>query len=275
MTKKKAKTRVDLILDRSGSMWSGRDETVIGYNEHVQQFRQDAENQDLEVSLTTFNGNVFEHHWNVPAKELNEATVESYQPGGLTALRDAIGYVIDKHLSEEDDLDYAHLVIIISDGGENASRQYSPEMISELFEGCEKSGRWTFTFMGCDQAHLLNTGMQLKAGNVAKWDNKSKKAAKRGMAGSKKAVARYMAARCVDPNNFCPMNEDYWMPVRGAEGTQGACGPCGLADLTAANPDLDNSIYKPEGELCSSVFSTSNRVIGEGVTYNRPASKTS
>jgi hypothetical protein len=257
-------------------MWSGRDETVIGYNEHVQQFKQDAKNQDLEVCLLTFNGNVFEHEWNVPAEKLNEATVESYQPGGSTALRDAVGYVIDKHLAN-DDPEYAHLVIIISDGRENASRQYSPEMISELFEGCEKSGRWTFTFMGCDQAHLLGTGMKINESNVARWNNKDKRSARRGMKGSRKAAARYMAARVETPNleKFCccDANEDYWMPVRGAEGAEGApgtVGPVGPADLTAANPELDNSTYVPEGNLCSTVFSTSNCVIGEGVEYSRP-----
>jgi hypothetical protein len=270
---KKAKTKVTIILDRSGSMWSCRDETVIGYNEHVQQFQEDCEEQNIEVSLLTFNGNVFEQFWAKPAAELQEAEIESFQPGGATALRDAVGYAIDKHNAELD-TDAAYLLIVISDGQENKSQQYSPAVISELLEGCEKSGRWTITYMGCKKEDLVGSGMEtLSFGNVATWDNKSKKAAARGMAASKMAAKKYMAARVFDPESFCPRSDYYDLSEDcGVKGPEGPCGAVGAADFTTDNEVLDKeaSSYTPKGSLCATVFETSNRVIGSGVTYSRP-----
>jgi uncharacterized protein YegL len=293
--KKKKKTKAILLLDRSGSMWNCRDETVIGYNEHVQQFQEDCKDKDLdlEVCLLSFNGNVFEHQWNVPAEKLQEATIESFVPGGATALRDAVGYAIDKVLSEYDP-DTAYLFIIISDGADTKSQQYSEAAIAELLEGCEKSDNMTLTFMGCKKEDLTGAGLEnLNMKNMAVWDTGSEKAARRGMHAGKKAAAKFMRARASSAGSF--KSEDYydlheevaeladehpelknpWFSPAGAggpDGVMGPGGPCGAFDLTGDTSvlDVDVANYTPKGPLCSSVFETSNRVIGTGVAYSRP-----
>jgi len=289
--KKKPKTKAILILDRSGSMWNCRDETVIGYNEHVQQFQEDCKEQDLEVCLLSFNGNVFEHHWNVPAEKLQEATIESFVPGGATALRDAVGYAIDKVLMELDP-DTAYLFIVISDGADTKSQQYSEKAMAELLEGCEKSDNMTLTFMGCKKEDLTGAGLDnLNVKNMAVWDNTSKKAAKRGMHAGKKAAAKFMRARASSAGSY--KSEDYYdlseevaeaaadhpelenpwySPAGAGRGAKGPEGPMGAFDLTGETSVLDVDVenYTPKGTLCSSVFETSNRVIGTGVAYSRP-----
>jgi len=306
---KKPKTKVAIVLDRSGSMWTTRDQVVEGYNEHVQQLKEDAKNQDIEVSLVTFNGNVYEHHWNVPAEELQEASIESFRPGGATAFVDAMGYVIDKYLSEDPDPDCAYLIIAISDGKENASTQYSPEMISELVEGCSASG-WTITYMGCSESDLKQVQKMtgIAASNMAKWDNKKKGTARGGMKAGAGKVGRYMAMRCTSEISPSVRLDTFHSPVFGecadysevdepakvdepskvdhvtAKGKHPDMGPKPKKPYSPAEdfaghwgepiPAVDGPIPKdlpstPKNPYVP-VFATTNCVIGGENTYTRP-----
>jgi hypothetical protein len=257
-------------------MWSTRDEVVIAYNELVQQFHEDAKNQHLEVSLLTFNGNVYEHMWNEPAEKLEEATCESYVPSGATALRDAVGYAIEKHNAEYDP-EAAYLLVIISDGKDNPQNtpQYSPEVLSELIEGCEKSDHWTIAYTGCQKTDLDDSGLNLKK-NVALWDNKTSHGAVAGGMANTAAAKKYMRERVFDPECFCPRSDYY--DLSGEEGF-GEIIPCsdGAADFRTASSDFPtlNNPYVPKGELSDAVFKTDaqNRVMGAGVSYTRPESK--
>ena len=71
----KPKTHVAIILDRSGSMSGTRMPTVTGYNEQIEQVQNDSKDQDILVSLVTFNGHVYEHFWNESADKLTKASV--------------------------------------------------------------------------------------------------------------------------------------------------------------------------------------------------------
>ena len=149
----KNKTYVAIVLDRSGSMKFPielKEKTVIGYNEQVQQIKANATEGEYFVSLVTFNGEVYEHVWNAPAEDLKESTMESYKPGGATALLDAEGYVIDKLLKTTDPTDEnnAYLVIVITDGHENSSIHFSADKLKSMKGDLSN---WTFTYMGCDK----------------------------------------------------------------------------------------------------------------------------
>jgi len=179
----KPKTYVTIILDQSGSMCDTKAQAVQGYNEQVQQMKLNSKDQDIFCSLITFNGEVFEHLWCEPADKLTEATTEDYKTEGSTAMRDAIGYAIEKLQKTVDSSgDVAHLVVIISDGEENTSRHYSVEALSELKTSVDKTGKWTFTYMGCDEKYLKKVAQQLNIpiSNVAKWSNATPELAVRG-----------------------------------------------------------------------------------------------
>lgn len=180
----KPKTYVTIILDQSGSMCDTKAQAVQGYNEQVQQMKLNSKDQDIFCSLITFNGEIFEHLWCEPADKLTEATTEDYKTEGSTAMRDAIGYAIEKLQKTVDSSgDVAHLVVIISDGEENTSRHYSVEALSELKTSVDKTGKWTFTYMGCDEKYLKKVAQQLNIpiSNVAKWSNATPELAVRGM----------------------------------------------------------------------------------------------
>jgi hypothetical protein len=174
-----------IVLDRSGSMASTKDAAIEGLNEQVQQARLRANEHDLRCSFVTFNGEVFEHLWDQPASELQEADPNDFQPMGGTAMRDAVGYTVQKLLATAgpDDGETAYLVYVISDGQTNSDLHYSVPQLKELVEGCQATKRWTFTYMGCDEAYLrliaAQTGTPIA--NFAAWSNKTGRDARKAL----------------------------------------------------------------------------------------------
>jgi uncharacterized protein YegL len=193
------KTYVALVLDQSGSMSTRKAEAAQGYNEQVQQMKINSKDQDIFCSLITFNGDVFEHKWCEKAEDMVEATAEDYETNGSTAMHDAIAYTIEKlkKTTEADD-NTAYLVVVISDGDENASRHYKdPALLRKLIEGCQKTGKWTFTYMGCDAAYLQKVAEEtaIPLANMAMWSTATPELATRGLHLNSARVGGYYKCR--------------------------------------------------------------------------------
>lgn len=152
--KSELKTRVAIILDRSSSMDSIRGETISAFNEQVDAIRKGSEEMDTRVSLVTFATGVDDPViWNKPVDSLKKLTKADYQPNGMTSMYDAVGLTIDKlrALPEAEDKNTSFLVVIISDGFENNSKEYNSELISSRVKKLQDSERWTFTYLGANQ----------------------------------------------------------------------------------------------------------------------------
>lgn len=182
MSNQNPRTRIALVLDRSGSMGDDpanpnrRQETIDGYNNQIREIRANANSQEIFVNLFTFNHDVFEHLINQPADKLEEATLESYQPDGWTAWYDGMSHAIDTLIEQgADDPDCAFLVIVISDGQNNRSKYATAASLNSKIAECKATGRWTFTFMGCDETYIKEVAKSvgLDMGNVALWSNKN------------------------------------------------------------------------------------------------------
>ena len=192
---------VAIILDKSGSMGGTREQTVGGYNEHIQQIKADAdENLEILTCLVTFNGQVFEHLWLAEPDTLEEAKVENYVPSGSTAMRDAMGYTVNKLLdtcSKFSDEETSYLVVMISDGEENTSTHFTVEALREIVEAQQGQDNWTFTYMGCDKAYLAKISREtaIPISNMAAWDNKTVRATAGGMSASSNKMGDYLSAR--------------------------------------------------------------------------------
>lgn len=171
------KTHYCLILDRSGSMSRNKTAVVDTFNEQIQQIKEDAKEQNIDVSLITFNRDVFEHLWCVTADKLEEATPESYRPSGGTSFRDAVGYVVGKYMAMEDanDEEVSYLINIISDGETYDDRYYSQARLLEACNSCHNTKRWTFGVLGCNQTMLneVKAWTGIETSNMAVWSNKS------------------------------------------------------------------------------------------------------
>lgn len=154
---KQQKTMYQIILDASGSMSSCERETMDGFNEQVTYLRSLEEKfpeQEIEVSLTTFNEKVQRVYQQISPKELPKLHAENYRPHGTTALLDAIGITVQQlenaREQSEKQLPTTVVVLILTDGEENASRLFKFNDVSETIKRLEATEKWTFSFLGAD-----------------------------------------------------------------------------------------------------------------------------
>ena len=150
------KTRVFnvIVLDKSGSMSSIARQAIDGVNETIASIKSAQEknaDQEHTVTLVAFCGCEMRCIYdNVPVAKVNPLTDKDYRPCCMTPLYDAIGTTITRvHAAKSQVSDSLALVTIITDGYENASREYSHAAISALIESYKEQG-WQFTYIGAD-----------------------------------------------------------------------------------------------------------------------------
>jgi Mg-chelatase subunit ChlD len=155
---KKEKTQIYnlVVLDKSGSMGCIRRAAMEGFNETlagIKKAQQEyAETQQHYISLVTFcscsRDAVYDK---VPVAEAVPLTLNQYEPCCCTPLYDAMGFALTSlraHVKDIDDV--AVVVTIITDGLENASKEYNRNSIRALVDSLKNEG-WSFTFMGANQ----------------------------------------------------------------------------------------------------------------------------
>ena len=148
------KTRIFnlIIIDESGSMQRIKKEAIDSVNETIQTIRsaqKKHEEQEHFVSLVTFNDDVKTVHDCVPVSEVTELTSETYQPACCTALYDAMGLSVNALRKKVADVDKV-LVTVVTDGYENASKEYSGKAIKALVDELKAKG-WVFAYIGANQ----------------------------------------------------------------------------------------------------------------------------
>ncbi len=148
------KTRVFnlIILDESGSMCSIEKEAVDGVNETIQTIRSAGkkhEDQEHFLSLVTFNSDEIKTVYEcVQISEISDMTSDQFNPNCCTPLYDAMGKALaalKRKVAQDDRV----LVTVITDGMENASREFSGSDIKHLVEKLKKEG-WVFAYIGTD-----------------------------------------------------------------------------------------------------------------------------
>lgn len=164
---KKDKTSVIFLLDETGSMHAHYEETITGFNEYIQQLKKE---KNISFTLTTFNSDtgVEVLYVDIPIARVKELTEETYKPNSTTPLYDAIGKTIkelDDRLKKKKSKPKV-LFVIMTDGYENASKEYDIKAIKSLIK--KKEGEdWSFIFMGINQDAWLNAKeFGFKSGNV-------------------------------------------------------------------------------------------------------------
>lgn len=138
---------VTLILDETGSMQSCKGAAIAGVNQYVATLRQ--EPAETRFTLTLFNSGKTEVRYRaVPVSAVQDLDVESYRPRDTTPLYDAIGHTLSA-ARQEAPADAKKFCVILTDGLENASREYTRRQIFSLIKECEGQG-WTFLYLGAD-----------------------------------------------------------------------------------------------------------------------------
>lgn len=145
-------TDVSVVLDRSGSMQSIKTSTINGFN----QFLSDQKKLDGKILLTLaqFDDQYDVMYDGLDVQNVSDLTNDSFVPRGSTALLDAVGRTICMtaervaRLNEEDRPSRV-LFVIITDGGENASKEFKYASVKDLIEARKKEG-WEFLFLGAN-----------------------------------------------------------------------------------------------------------------------------
>jgi uncharacterized protein YegL len=173
---KNEKTEIVCILDRSGSMSSIISDAIGGFNTFIKE--QKEEDTPATITVALFDDQYELLYDDVDIKEVSELTSKDWSPRGTTALFDAVGKTINtvkarhKSLDKKDRPDKV-LVCIVTDGHENASREYNNESIKSLIEKREKKN-WSFVFLAADQDAITAGGsFGVKGGNAFNYANTS------------------------------------------------------------------------------------------------------
>lgn len=150
---KKDLTELIFILDRSGSMSNLASDTIGGYNSMIEKQRK--EPGEAMVTTVLFDDEYKMIYDHIPIKDVPELTHEVYFPRGTTALLDAIGRTVNsvgERLANtpEDERPDQVIVVITTDGLENASREFDRKKIKEMIEHQQSKYSWTFMFLGAN-----------------------------------------------------------------------------------------------------------------------------
>lgn len=146
-----------MLVDESGSMSNNREEIIQSVNKFI------SEQQTLDTACT-FTLSTFDHKYkiimdNILIKDATPIDVSIYQPLGCTSLYDAIGKTIRKYKNERE-----VVLIIVTDGWENTSREFKKKNISDLISEYKNKHSWKFIYLASDP-FLLSQGCDLNITN--------------------------------------------------------------------------------------------------------------
>jgi Mg-chelatase subunit ChlD len=163
-------TDITLVVDRSGSMEAIREDAEGGVNSFIKE--QAKEPGSVLLTLVQFDTEYEFVHQGVPIEQ-----VPKYElvPRGMTALLDAVGQAINQtgeRLAQIEEQDRPGLVIfvVMTDGLENSSKEFTKAQVKALIERQQNKYQWHFTFLGANQDAFAEAGaMGIHASGTANY----------------------------------------------------------------------------------------------------------
>ncbi len=146
-------TEMVFILDRSGSMSGLETDTIGGYNSLMD--KQKNEQGEATVTTVLFDDCYEMLHDHADIKKVEPMNNKTYYARGCTALLDAIGKTINhvgnRHKYAPDiEVPEKTMVVIITDGYENASREFNLDKVKSMIEHQKEKYNWEFLFLGAN-----------------------------------------------------------------------------------------------------------------------------
>jgi len=161
-------TRILTIIDRSGSMGSIKQDAIGGFNAFLE--GQQSVDEPAKMKIVLFDDR-YEVLCDDDIQNIKPLTNETFIPRGMTTLYDAIGKTIN------DELDYLasikkkkrfekYIIVILTDGGENASHEITKEVVNALISEQEQDFGWEFVFLAANQDAFASAGALGITGNA-------------------------------------------------------------------------------------------------------------
>lgn len=153
-------TELVFILDRSGSMCGLERDTIRGFNSMLE--RQKEAPGTANVTTVLFDDQYELLHDRIPLDGVSPMTGEQYYVRGCTALLDAVGKAISKtenilKNTTEQERPGKVIVVITTDGLENASREYTRSTVKQMISRCREAG-WEILFLGANMDAVSEAG---------------------------------------------------------------------------------------------------------------------
>lgn len=155
---KKDYTHICIVLDSSGSMGGVQSETKISFNNFVEE--QKKIDGDVTIDVYQFASKVKKI---VDFKNINDISdlMSDYRCDGWTALNDAICIAIDEVGNKlaslsEDERPEKVLFMILTDGEENYSKEFSSSDVKNKINHQTEQYKWDFLYLGANQDAFTN-----------------------------------------------------------------------------------------------------------------------
>jgi len=154
-------TELVFIIDKSGSMSGLEGDTIGGFNSMLNQHRKGEGKCHISTIMFSDHQQVIHNRKNI--SDVSPLTDNDYIPGGCTALLDALGNAINhtiqvQRLAADDERASKVIFVIITDGYENSSREYSAPQIRSLIKKEQEKYGWEFIFLGANIDSVATAG---------------------------------------------------------------------------------------------------------------------
>ena len=170
---KKNLTELVFILDKSGSMVGLERDTIGGFNAMLD--KQKAQAGECRITTVLFDHRYELLHDRTDIRAVRPITAREYRVGGSTALLDALGKTIHKIATAQKNTAEPFrakrvMFVIITDGEENASREYAAKEVKEAIRRQKSRYGWEFIFLGANIDAVETAGrFGIDAGRAANY----------------------------------------------------------------------------------------------------------
>lgn len=163
-------THVLMIVDMSGSMAGLAEDVRGGFNQYLADLESDSDQYSFTVTVfdTEFISLCTASRW----ESTPRLDTKNYRPRGYTALLDAVGKtILEFEATEALKVGDKVLVVVQTDGRENASKEFTRDKIKAMIESREETGTWSFVFLGAGpDTWRQAAGMGFQRANTVSYD---------------------------------------------------------------------------------------------------------
>lgn len=193
--KNNGETLINIVLDETGSMNSCWGPTISAFNDYlgsqkgldgVCKVTMSMFSDTNQWAATSTKNSIRTIYSNTPVADVTPLSRSNYRPNGGTNLYDAIGTAIrntEAQLAAQDTVPNV-LMVIITDGEENCSKEFTVSGVKDLVKAKEAEG-WTFVYLGANQdAWKVGQAFGLAKGQTKSYDTANMAATMADVSGS-------------------------------------------------------------------------------------------